>query len=274
MTARSLVDRFTAAVEAGDHGTLAELYTGDALFDAHVPNWRFQVQGSAAIVDLLEGWFTLPGRFHEVQSQLTTTGDVLVRSEWRVQEGSDDALVIRDMHLWRLAGDRIAEQVMYCAGRWDAPLVAQMAAEAPLIRHQTAPVPADDVSPAGEGRSIGAPADVATRAAIDRFDEAFGRRDVDGVMAAMAEDCVFEDTTPPDGIRHSGRTAVRRAWEKLFAGSPDARFEREDLLVAGDRAVLSWRYTWIQDGGGHVRGVDVFTVRDGKVAAKRSYVKG
>ena len=32
-----------------------------------------------------------------------------------------------------------------------------------------------------------------------------------------------------------------------------------------------WRYEW---DGGHVRGVDVFRVRDGKVAEKLSYVKG
>jgi hypothetical protein len=32
-----------------------------------------------------------------------------------------------------------------------------------------------------------------------------------------------------------------------------------------------WRYSWT---GGHVRGVDLFTVRDGLVAVKCSYVKG
>ena len=43
----------------------------------------------------------------------------------------------------------------------------------------------------------------ATLATARRFLEAFGRHDVDGVMAAMAEDCVFENTwPPPDGERH------------------------------------------------------------------------
>jgi hypothetical protein len=32
-----------------------------------------------------------------------------------------------------------------------------------------------------------------------------------------------------------------------------------------------WCYSW---DGGHVRGVDMFRVRDGKVAEKLSYVKG
>lgn len=52
----------------------------------------------------------------------------------------------------------------------------------------------------------------AAREAVERFDEAFGRHDVDAVMAAMTDDCVFVDTTPPDGIRHVGTEAVRRCW--------------------------------------------------------------
>jgi hypothetical protein len=39
----------------------------------------------------------------------------------------------------------------------------------------------------------------------------------------------------------------------------------------GDRAVFRWHYSW---GNGHVRGVDIFRVEDGKVAEKLSYVKG
>jgi SnoaL-like domain len=48
-------------------------------------------------------------------------------------------------------------------------------------------------------------------------------------------------------------------------------FETEEMIDAGDRVVVRWRYSW---GSGHVRGIDVFTVRDGLVAQKLSYVKG
>jgi len=108
-------------------------------------------------------------------------------------------------------------------------------------------------------------------AAVARFEKAFGAKDVDAVMAAMTPDCVFEDTSPPDGAQHVGTAAVRAAWEALFAASPDAVFTTEETFAAGDRVVVRWRYDY---GGGHVRGVDVFTVRDGLVAAKLSYVKG
>jgi ketosteroid isomerase-like protein len=110
-----------------------------------------------------------------------------------------------------------------------------------------------------------------TAAAVARFAAAFDAQDVDAVMAAMTDDCVFETTAPPDGSRHVGHDAVRAAWADFFLESADAVFEAEEQIVSGDRAVVRWRYTW---GGGHVRGIDVFRVRDGLVAEKASYVKG
>jgi ketosteroid isomerase-like protein len=116
-----------------------------------------------------------------------------------------------------------------------------------------------------------------TSEVIERFNEAFNRHDVDAIMALMTEDCVFEDTQPrPDGTRYEGQAAVRGYWERFFASSPQAHFETEDLFAGGDRCAVRWRYTWVDKDGqtGHVRGVDVFRVRDGKVAEKLSYVKG
>jgi len=116
----------------------------------------------------------------------------------------------------------------------------------------------------------------ATLAVVERFNEAFNRHDVDAVMTAMTEDCVFDSTRPPpDGERIVGQAAVRKFWEAFFARSPSARFETEEIVAAGDRAVVRWVYHWMRDGvRGHVRGVDVFRVRDGRVAEKLSYVKG
>lgn len=111
-----------------------------------------------------------------------------------------------------------------------------------------------------------------TRETIERFNDAFNRHDVDGVMALMTEDVVFENTSPaPDGERITGQPAVRAFWERFFATSPQAHFVAEDVFAAGDRCVVRWRYSW---GDGHVRGVDLFRVRNRKVAEKLSYVKG
>ena len=113
-----------------------------------------------------------------------------------------------------------------------------------------------------------------TRAAVDRFNDAFNRHDVDGVMAAMTDDCVFESTSPPIGDRIVGHDAVRAFWARFFAASPSSRFDAEEVIVTGDRCVVRWVHVWAGDAPGSVRGVDVITVRDGKVAEKLAYVKG
>lgn len=111
---------------------------------------------------------------------------------------------------------------------------------------------------------------------VARFNEAFGRCDVDAVMALMTDDCVFENTSPaPDGERYEGQAAVRAFWENFFSSTVAPVFTAEDTFGGGDRVTVRWRFTWGEGGsGGHVRGVDVIRVRDGKVAEKLAYVKG
>ena len=115
-----------------------------------------------------------------------------------------------------------------------------------------------------------------TRDVIDRFNEAFNRHDADALAAVLTDDTVFEDTSPaPDGNRIAGKTAVVAYWRNWFARNADAKFDSEDMIVSGDRAVVRWVYRKVRNGQPwHLRGVDVFTVRDGKVAAKLAYVKG
>ena len=115
-----------------------------------------------------------------------------------------------------------------------------------------------------------------TRAVIDAFNEAFNSRDVDAIMAHMTEDVVFENTAPPDGDRYEGAASVRAVWERFFSENPGAWFDTEDMVVADDRCVTQWRFTFDKNepSKGSVRGADVFRVRDGKVAEKFSYVKG
>jgi ketosteroid isomerase-like protein len=106
---------------------------------------------------------------------------------------------------------------------------------------------------------------------VEAFGAAWAGHDLDAALALVSEDCVFDATGPaPDGVRHVGPDPIRKAWQAIFddAGST---FEAEETFAAGDRVVQRWRYTW---DGGHVRGVDLFKVRDGKVSEKLSYVKG
>ena len=116
----------------------------------------------------------------------------------------------------------------------------------------------------------------ATLAAVEKFNEALNRHDVDAVMNAMTEDCLFDNTSPaPDGTRLQGATVVRAYWEKFFAANPDALFETEEIFTAGDRCVVRWIYRKTKEGKPwHLRGVDIFKVKNGKVSEKLAYVKG
>ena len=114
-------------------------------------------------------------------------------------------------------------------------------------------------------------------ALVLRFNDALNARDVDTLMRLMTDDCLFENTFPaPDGARYSGQAAVRAFWEEFVRGSTEAKFEIEEIFGMDERVVMRWRYHWIdlQGQAGHIRGVDVYTVKDGLIAEKLSYVKG
>ena len=109
------------------------------------------------------------------------------------------------------------------------------------------------------------------------FNEAFNRHDVTGMMQLMSDDCVFENTAPaPDGTRYEGKETVTQFWQEFFRESPQAHIEIEGVFGLGLRCVMHWRYEWVDKAGkkGHVRGVDIFQVKDGLISEKMSYVKG
>jgi len=109
------------------------------------------------------------------------------------------------------------------------------------------------------------------------FNEAFNRHDVAGMMQLMSDDCVFENTAPaPDGTTYLGKEAVTRIWQDFFRDSPQAQIMIEEVFGLGERCIMRWRYSWenLEGGKGHVRGVDIFLVRNGVIREKLSYVKG
>jgi steroid delta-isomerase-like uncharacterized protein len=107
---------------------------------------------------------------------------------------------------------------------------------------------------------------------IEHFNEAFNQHDVEAVIKLTTEDIVFENTS---GGRFDGQEAVRAVLTRAFALMSKGWFDTEDMFAVGDRCVVLWTYTFNreQPEQGHIRGVDIFRVRDGLVAEKFSYVK-
>jgi ketosteroid isomerase-like protein len=112
---------------------------------------------------------------------------------------------------------------------------------------------------------------------LDAFAAAWNRHDVDGLMACMTDDCVFEAAAGKEvaGTRHVGRDAVRRAYAAVFDTYADARWNQPRHFVAGDRAVSEWTFTGTMRDGTkvEVNGCDLFTLRGGRIAVKNSYRK-
>src|ERR1039458_9346247 len=92
-------------------------------------------------------------------------------------------------------------------------------------------------------------ADATTRTVVDRFNETFNRHDADALALLLTDDTVFEDTSPaPDGKRIEGKAEVVAFWREWFGRNPDARFEAEEIIVSGDRAVVRWVHHQIRNG--------------------------
>lgn len=107
-----------------------------------------------------------------------------------------------------------------------------------------------------------------------RFTDAFNRDDLDGVLALMAEDAVYEEFT---GRVHRGSAAIRAAFEPQFRGDfGKIRFETEDLFVdeIAARALIRWVCRLeTRRGPAAWRGLDILHFDNGLVARKLTYAK-
>ena len=109
---------------------------------------------------------------------------------------------------------------------------------------------------------------------IQDFTEAFNREDLDGVMAYMAEDAVYDEF---NGARSEGKAAIRAAFEPQFRGDfGTIRFQPDDLILDPEagKALISWTCTLQrEDSTVAWRGLDILHFRDGKLTVKETYAK-
>ncbi len=120
------VDRFLAAV-TGAGIPAADVWAADARLDATVPNWRFTATGADAIRATYATWFADPGHFAELRRHPTADGQVVEYTLCWEEGGVPHAG--HHAHILTLdAAGRIAEDRVFCGGRWDAALLAEMQA--------------------------------------------------------------------------------------------------------------------------------------------------
>ena len=109
---------------------------------------------------------------------------------------------------------------------------------------------------------------------VVRFTECFNQNDLEGVMALMAEDAVYEEFT---GAINRGHAAIRAAFVPQFRGDfGKMRFETEDLFVDATtgKALIRWVCRLeTKRGPAGWRGLDILHVEHGLVTQKLTYAK-
>jgi uncharacterized protein (TIGR02246 family) len=120
---------------------------------------------------------------------------------------------------------------------------------------------------------------------MELYDDAFvamflapwNAHDVDGAMALMADDCLWEVTrgSEPYGTVFNGDEAVRTAIANAFKAMPDIRYEPVRTLFGPDHIVVELLVTGTLPDGTPAKfhACDVMTMVAGKVTTKRSYRK-
>ena len=112
---------------------------------------------------------------------------------------------------------------------------------------------------------------------VKKFLLPWNAHDVDGAMALMADDCVWEITrgTEPHGTRFEGAQAVRGAIADAFRTLPDIHYELVHSSFGPGLAVVELLVSATLPDGKPAKfhACDVMDIRDGKVSAKRSYRK-
>src|SRR4051794_31756809 len=72
---------------------------------------------------------------------------------------------------------------------------------------------------------------------LDAFAAAWNRHDVDAIMSALTNDCVFEASAGVGvkGTVYDGQRQVRKGVEAVFGAFPDAKWAGPKHFIAGNR---------------------------------------
>jgi ketosteroid isomerase-like protein len=107
---------------------------------------------------------------------------------------------------------------------------------------------------------------------------AFNSRDVESIVALFAEDGVFCLSRGPEPVGRTlaGKAAIRKALADRFVQIPDMRWENEEYILAGDRAISIWTVRGKSADGEDLnyQGCDIYTFnKEGKIGHKNTFWK-
>jgi SnoaL-like domain len=101
-----------------------------------------------------------------------------------------------------------------------------------------------------------------------RWLKAWSDKDVDGLCAFYADDCVYKDPQTAQGL--TGGAALRAYLTALFAATPAMTYMPDEVWPIPGGFCGRW-YCEIE-GGGRLRGFDLVILKDDRIALNEVYV--
>ena len=107
---------------------------------------------------------------------------------------------------------------------------------------------------------------------LDEFFRASNALDMTALLGLFADDAVF---TNPAGERFVGHDGIRTLYERVWGGLKSAEVARTWTVNDTDRIVASWTFRGTTKGGEEisVEGINVFTMRAGRIASSSLFVR-
>ena len=106
---------------------------------------------------------------------------------------------------------------------------------------------------------------------------AFNSRDVERIVGHFAEDAVFCLARGPEPVGRTLRVkaAIRQALADRFKQIPDMRWDGQDYILAGDRAVSLWTVRGRGNDGEELnyQGCDIYRFSGDKIVEKNTFWK-
>jgi uncharacterized protein (TIGR02246 family) len=106
----------------------------------------------------------------------------------------------------------------------------------------------------------------AVRELIERYNAAWNAQDLEAIHELHDPEIVFHNHTADE--RAEGAAVAREHIAQIFRNNPTLRFATRSLHTGDDFAVCEWTAS---TGSKEWDGVDVFPLRDGKIARKDVY---
>jgi ketosteroid isomerase-like protein len=102
---------------------------------------------------------------------------------------------------------------------------------------------------------------------VERFAEAFNRRDVDGLLDCFTEDATYRDLFYGP---HAGRAVLRGMFERMFREGRDYRWQMDAIVVDAHRAAAEWTFSYTATAA-VPRGMSIFDLEGARARAYREY---